>query len=176
MLRAARLDSGFYEHVEHDPSATRNSWLVVFIVGLCAGLGAALYNLDRGVPTALIAFLFRFLGTFAGWWLWAAVTLWVGTTLTRGPQTRTDLGEVLRVLGYAHAPWGLSLFLFVPGLGAVLFALSSLWVLVAGVVAIRQALDFTTSRAVLTVLLGWVIASAMMILITVAAAGLRLMS
>jgi len=176
MVRAALLDRDFYEAVEHDPSATRNATGVVILVAVCSGVGAALYNLDRGAGAAGSAFLLRLGGTFAGWLVWALVTLWVGTSLTRGPETRTDLGEVLRVLGYAQAPWVLSLFLFLPGLGAVVFAISSLWVLLAGVTGLRAALDFTTSRAVLTVVLGWVMVSALMILLTVAAAGLHLVS
>jgi hypothetical protein len=31
----------------------------------------------------------------------------------------------------------------------------AIWVLIAGIIAIRQALDFGTGKAILTALLGW---------------------
>lgn len=32
----------------------------------------------------------------------------------------------------------------------------AIWVLIAGIIAIRQALDFSTGRAILTAVLGWI--------------------
>jgi hypothetical protein len=32
-----------------------------------------------------------------------------------------------------------------------------IWILIAGIIAIRQALDFSTGKAVLTALIGWVV-------------------
>ena len=49
------------------------------------------------------------------------------------------------------------------------------WLLVTGIVAIRQALDFTTGKAILTAIIGWVIAVAVpVLLVGAAASGMRL--
>jgi hypothetical protein len=32
-----------------------------------------------------------------------------------------------------------------------------IWVLIAGIIAIRQALDFSTGKAILTAVLGWLV-------------------
>ena len=34
----------------------------------------------------------------------------------------------------------------------------SIWLLIAGIIAIRQALDVTTGKAVLTAVIGWLLA------------------
>jgi len=161
LWRGARLDASLYEQVEHDPGHLGPAGAAVGLVALATGAGAGFFSLDRGGEAALTAFLLRFAGTWVGWFLWAAISLWVGTYLTAGRETRSSLGELLRVLAFAHVPWMLNLFLFVPLVGPALFFLSSLWVLAAGVVAIRQALDFTTTRAVATVAIGWVVMIAM---------------
>ena len=74
----------------------------------------------------------------------------VGASFFRGPETETDFPEVLRTTGFAFAPALLRVFAFLPpqalGLGIDLAA--RLWVFAAVVVAIRQALDFDTLRAV----------------------------
>ena len=49
----------------------------------------------------------------------------------------------------------------VPGVGGLVRLGVAIWLLVAGIIAIRQALDFSTGKAVATALLGWL---AMMLL------------
>jgi len=154
MIRAARLDSSLYEMVEADPRYTREAFFVVILAALAGAVGAAFDYGARGVVAPI-------LGGIVGWVVWAAITLWIGTTLTRGPETRSDMGEMLRTLGYAHSPLLLSVFSFLPGVGSLIQSIAQFWMLVAGVVAIRQALDFTTGRAIATVILGWIVVIAM---------------
>ena len=74
------------------------------------------------------------------------------------PQTRTNMGELLRVIGYAYAPNLFGFFVFVPVLGVVVGTLVAFWLLAATIVAVRQALDYSsTLRATAVVLLGWLI-------------------
>lgn len=150
MMRAARLDVAFYEMVEADASYTKEAFWVVLLVSAVSGLGASLaYGGVGGFFSSLFAGLI-------GWIVWAAVTLWIGTTITKGPETSSDMGEMLRVLGYSYTPQLLGFFVFIPILGALLAFIGAIWQLVAGIVAIRQALDFTTTRAVITVVLAWI--------------------
>ena len=93
-----------------------------------------------------------------GWCVWAFLTYFIGTRLLPEPQTKADYGELLRTIGFASAPGLLRVFGVVPGLGSLVFLVAGIWMLVAMVIAVRQALDYTsTSRAVGVCLIGWLI-------------------
>ena len=150
MLRAAQLDAIFYEKVEADSSYTREAFQVVLLVSALSGLGVLIeYGGFR-------AFLASIISGVVGWVVWSVAVLWIGTTITKGPETESDLGEMLRVLGYACTPLALTFFSFVGYIGRPLILVAWVWQILAGTIAIRQALDFTTGRAALTVLLGWI--------------------
>jgi hypothetical protein len=61
----------------------------------------------------------------------------------------TSYPEVLRTTGFAWTPGLLRVAIAVPpySVGFGLTVIGDLWVLLAGIVAVRQALDFTTGRA-----------------------------
>ena len=153
MKGAAMLDIATYEEVEHDQQATGQAAVVVIIVAVCSAIGA----IWRGGPSIIIAPI----GAVLGWLLWAAVTYVIGNKLLGGTAT---WGELLRTLGFAQSPGVLMIFGIIPILGGVVRLVVALWLLVAGVVAIRQALDFSTGKAILTALLGWCAVAALMFL------------
>jgi hypothetical protein len=146
MLGAALLDVETYEEVEHDETATGQAALVVLIVAICGAIGA--WNAG---PFALVG---TAAGQLAGWVVWAGLTYFIGTRLFSGTAT---WGELLRTLGFAQAPGVLALLLIVPLLRWLVLPVMGIWMLVAGVVAIRQALDFSTGKAVFTAVLGWIV-------------------
>ena len=152
MVLAAKLNVDFYEKVEADASYTREAFLVVLLTAVLSGIGMALAYPGSGMGL----FLTGILGTLFSWVAWSGITLWIGTTVTKGPETESDMGEMLRVLGYAHSPQILILLVVIPIFGSMIAVVATIWSLVAGVVAIRQALDFTTTRALITVFIGWV--------------------
>ena len=93
-----------------------------------------------------------------GWYVWAFLTYIIGTRLLPEPQTEADHGELLRTLGFASAPGVLRVFGLVPGLQVPVLAITGIWMLVAGVIAVRQALDYTsTARAIGVCLIGWLV-------------------
>ncbi len=152
MLRAAGLDSELYEEVEADPNYTGEATLIVLGVALISSLGMALaYDGDSGIRPITA----NVLSSLVSWLGWAILTLWIGKNITKAPTTQSDLGEMLRTLGYAHVPQVLVFFVFIPGAGPVIALVGSAWKLTAAVVAIRQALDFSTGRAITTALLGY---------------------
>jgi hypothetical protein len=118
------------------------------VVVALAAVAAAIGNLFRGGPGLIGALV----GYLVGWLLWSGITYFVGTRVFRGTAT---WGELLRTLGFAQAPGVLLFAAIVPGLGWLVKSVVGLWLLVTGLVAIRQALDITTGKAVLTALLGW---------------------
>lgn len=145
MKGAAMLDVATYEEVEHDTEATGQAAVVVVIVAVCAAIGAVW----RGGPSIIMAPI----GAVLSWLLWSAITYVIGGKLLGGTAT---WGELLRTIGFAQAPGVLMIFGIIPLLGGAVRALAAMWMLLTGIVAIRQALDFSTGKAVVTALLGWV--------------------
>jgi hypothetical protein len=145
MRGAALLDVATYEEVEHDQQATGQAAVVVVIVAVCAAIGAVW----RGGPSIIMAPV----GAILSWLLWSAITYVIGDKLLGGTAT---WGELLRTLGFAQAPGVLMIFGIIPILGGLVRAVAAVWMLFTGVVAIRQALDVSTGKAIATALLGWV--------------------
>jgi len=145
MKGAALLDVATYEEVEHDNDATGQAAVVVVIVAVCAAIGAVW----RGGPSIIAGPISAVLG----WLLWSAITYIIGDKLLGGTAT---WGELLRTIGFAQSPGVLMIFGIIPILGGFVRVVVAVWLLVAGIVAIRQALDFSTGKAVVTALLGWV--------------------
>ncbi len=51
----------------------------------------------------------------------------------------------------------------IPGLGAIVFMVAGVWMLVAMVIAVRQALDYTSTwRAIAVCAIGWVVQALML--------------
>ena len=149
MVRAARLESQLYEEVEADTGSMRDALTVVVLSSLAAGIGGGggFGGLIMGTVAAL-----------AGWYVWAYVTYMIGTRILPEPQTQADHGELLRTLGFANAPGVIRILGIIPGLRVLSFSIASIWMLVATVVAVRQALDYTsTLRAVGVCAIGWAI-------------------
>ncbi|HEY7679698.1 MAG TPA: YIP1 family protein [Terriglobia bacterium] len=142
MIRAARLDASLYEEVERDQGATGQAMLVVILSSLAAGIGVF-----RGI--GVLGLVFATLATLLGWVVWASLTYVIGTKLLPEAQTRANVGELLRTTGFSSAPGVIRILGLVPGLALVSFWGAAIWMLLAMVVAVRQALDFkSTVRAV----------------------------
>ena len=155
VIRAAMLDVDLYEEVEADTSLNQEALMVVILVSLAGGIGGFLGGLIMGrIGSALLGLVLAVVLGVISYYIWAYITYFVGTNLFNGTA---DVGEMLRTLGYASGPRVLSILTFIPCLGALASLVGAIWSLVAGVIAVRQALDFDTTKAVLTVIIGWVI-------------------
>jgi hypothetical protein len=142
MIGAARLDAAIYEEIEADRGATGQAFLVVLLASAAAGIGAFE---DR----ALSGILWHAIHGLVLWYVWAYITFWIGTRLLPGPETSTDHGELLRTIGFSSAPGLLRALGLIAPIAGPVFAICTLWMLVAMVVAVRQALDYrSTLRAV----------------------------
>lgn len=146
MIGAAMLDVSVYEEVEHDHTATGQAAGVVAIVAVCAAIGS--WGGDGKGPIAAI------ISALLGWVIMAGLTYVIGTKVFGGTA---DMGEMLRTLGFSRAPGVIAAIGFIPILGWIALLAASLWQLVTAVVAIRQALDFDTGKAVATAILAWVV-------------------
>jgi hypothetical protein len=151
VLRATVLDRRTYEEVEADAGATGQAVGVVVLASVAGGIG--LSALGTQTPQSLVAGM---VGSLVGWMAWAALTYLIGTRLLPEPQTRADFGELLRTIAFASAPGFLRVLGVIPFLGLTIYTIASMWMLVAMIVAVRQALDYeSTSRAVGVCVLGW---------------------
>jgi hypothetical protein len=154
LIGAALLDTATYEDVEADKAATIQAFATVILSSAAAGVGVRGLGAQT-LPT--IAFV-RSIALLT-WAAWALVTFEIGVRLMPQPQTRSNVAELLRTLGFATAPGCLRVLGVVPGATIPVFALTALWMLAATVVAVRQALDYrSTARAVAVCALGWVLA------------------
>lgn len=154
MMRAARLDSNLFEEVEADLNATSQAATVVGIVALCGGLGSGIsLATNVGIGMAVAGFIGGVVMAFVGWIAWAYITYWIGTSMFKGQATP---GELLRTIGFAQTPGVLNILSFIPFLGGLIGLVAGIWALIAGVIALRQALDITTGQAVITAIIGMI--------------------
>ena len=151
IIRAAKLDVNLYEEVEADKGALGQAMGVVVLSSLAAGLGSIERMGFGGILVGTIAALI-------GWYIWAYLTYLIGTKLLPEPQTKADHGELLRTIGFSSSPGLIRVLGIIPGLAGIVFLVASIWMLVAMVIAVRQALDYqSTLRAVGVVAIGWII-------------------
>lgn len=151
MIRAAKLDVSLYEEVEADKSALGQAAVVVLLSSVAAGIGAV-DELGAGgiVTTALLSLV--------AWVIWAFLTYIIGTKLLPTPETKTDLGEMMRTIGFSSSPGVLNILGVIPFLGQFVAIIVGIWGFVAMVIAVRQALDYTSTwRAVGVCAIGFVV-------------------
>ena len=151
IVRAARLDVNLYEEVEADKDALGQATAVVLLASLAGGLG----SISAGGMTGLV------LGavvSLVGWYIWAFLTYYIGTRLLPEQATEADLGQLLRTIGFASAPGLIRILGVIEPLAGVVFFVAGVWMLVAMVIAVRQALDYTSTwRAIGVCAIGWII-------------------
>ena len=151
MIRAAKLDVNFYEKVEADKGSFGQAMAVVVLSSIAAGIGSVGQAGVAGILTGTIAALI-------GWFIWAYLTYFIGTKFLAEPQTKADYGELLRTIGFSSSPGVIRILGIIPGLNVIVNLVAGVWMLVAMVVAVRQALDYnSTGRAVGVCIIGWII-------------------
>jgi hypothetical protein len=150
MIRASRLDTRTYEQVEIDRTSTVGAVLIVVVASIAAAIGSGSRDLIS-MTNATVVLLIT-------WLVWVALTYFIGTRLLPGAQTHADIGEVLRTTGFSASPGVLRILGVLPGIGLPVFIGITFWMLLTFVVAVRQALDYTTSgRALAVCVLGWLV-------------------
>ncbi len=160
MIGAAKLDADIYEEVEADKTAMGQAMGVVVLSSLAAGIG----SIGRGgfgleIMVTIILSLIT-------WYVWAYITYLVGTKLLPEPQTKADHGELLRTIGFSSSPGLIRVFGIIPGLTNAVYLIASVWMLVAMIIAVRQALDYqSTLRAVGVCAIGWIIQTIILVLL-----------
>ena len=158
MIAAVQLKSSVYEEVEADKSATLQAMMVVVLASLSSGIAfiAVPVQSDQGQSTLVLIALGLFTALL-GWALLAFIAHFVGTKVFPSSNTTADWGELARTLGFAQSPGVLRVLVFVPIIGPIIYIAATMWMLVATVIAIRQALDYTsTGRAILVTIVSYI--------------------
>jgi len=151
IFRAAKLDAQLYEEVEADPGALRQAMLVVVLSSVAAGIGTFRYG-------GLSGMLLGTIGALIGWFIWAYLTYFIGTRILPEKQTSATPGELLRTVGFSSSPGIIRVFGIIPGVTEIVTFGASIWMLIAMVIAVRQALDYrSTFRAMGVCIIGWII-------------------
>lgn len=154
LIGAVALRAATYEEVEADRCATWQAVAVVVFSSVAAGLGARGFGANSAGDVAFFSVV-----ALMAWVAWTLVVFEIGARILPGAQTRTDVGELLRTTGFASAPGLLRLVGVLPGMTIPSFAVAALWMLVAMIIAVRQALDYTNTRRAIAVCgFGWVLA------------------
>ncbi len=153
IVRAIRLDPTLYRQVADDEQYTNEAVIIVMIAAFFSAGGAAIgAAMSDGRP--LVLFLTSLFTTILfGWLLWAIVAYFVGTAL----GGKSSVVEMARTLGYANAPGLLGVLAFIPCVGWLIALAGVLLSLAAGVIAIRESMEFDTTKAVVTAVLGLIV-------------------
>lgn len=151
IIRACKLDVHLYEEVEADKGAMGQAMAVVVLSSLAAGVGSSARIGLAGILTGTIMAL-------VGWYVWAYLTYFIGTKLLPEPQTRANPGELLRTIGFSSSPGLIRVIGIIPALSGLVFFVAAIWMLMAMVIAVKQALDYkSTFRAVGVCIIGWIV-------------------
>jgi hypothetical protein len=158
IVRAAKLDVGLYREVEADKGALGQAMAVVVLSSIAAGIG----NVGSGKIGWILVVI---LSALVGWYIWAYITYFIGTKLLPEPQTKANHGELLRTIGFSSSPGLIRILGVIPMLREIVFLVAGIWMLVAMIIAVREALDYqSTVRAVGVCAIGWIIQLAIFML------------
>jgi hypothetical protein len=141
VIGVLKLDAGVFEEIEADQTATTQAAIIVLIVAVLSGIGSGLSAL-LGDGSFILSFFGAIINGFVIWLVWSAATFFVGTNLFDG---QADLGEMLRVIGFAQAPFLLNV---IPCMALITW----IWALATTFIGIRQGLDLDNTKTLLTAL------------------------
>lgn len=161
LVGAIKLDASVYSEIEHDPSAMGQAVGVVVLASLAAGIGS-------GVDLGAVGLIAATIGGLIGWAISTAVVWLIGVRIM---HHTSDYNELLRTLGFASAPRLIGVLGAIPGLGMLASVVAGILGLVAYVVAVREALDVTTGRAVFVCVLAYLVAIAVVIVMVALTSG-----
>lgn len=141
------LNAKTFEEIEGDESAITQAAIIVAAVAIIGGVvGGAIATFGGG--SFIKVLIGGIINAFLGWVVWAGVTQLVGTKVFGGNAT---FMEMLRVLGFAQAPGILGIIPIIGGF------IGLIWSAAAGFIAVRQGLDLDNTKAILTIIIAFVV-------------------
>ncbi|HLL49812.1 MAG TPA: YIP1 family protein [Thermomicrobiales bacterium] len=139
---ALMLDAQTYRDVEQDTNANGQAALTVVLTALASGIGAILSrDIIQNVLGVVISSVLQ-------WVVFSFVAYFVGASLFSTGQTSVTPGQVLRTIGFAQAPKLFLVLGIIPILGWIAGLVVFFWFLAAAILALREAFEFDTGRAI----------------------------
>ncbi|MFC2029208.1 YIP1 family protein [Chloroflexota bacterium] len=152
ILGAFTFRKGIYASVEKDTSFTTTAWIIVAVVAFLNQLGSqATSNVGNWLIGAIVGTIFAILGFAVG----ALVINWVGRAVFKAEVT---FHELVRTLGLAYVWQVIGVLGILASLAGCLLApvmiAAVVLLIVAWLIAVREALDLDWVKSILTVVLG----------------------
>ena len=155
LVRASLLDSSLYEEVQKDKEVMWQAYLIVLVCSLCNGIG----NVGLvGVQGIIPGFLFGLIG----WFFWSGVIYLIGVKLF---EYKSDMGGLLRCTAFAYSPTVISIFGVIPSVDIAFRTISTLWLILTFIKAVKQALGTSVGMSVFIVVQGFVVYLIVLILV-----------
>ncbi len=108
--RLLRLDLTVFDDIRSDPSATRAAIVIVLGASVMAGIGSWLWAVQTdGVEASEVFWKSLVIGGILqalAWFIWVYLVFQI---LARAYGARTDFYELIRTMGFAFAPVGISI-------------------------------------------------------------------
>ena len=153
LFRAAKLDAGLYEEVIADTGTMFQAMMAVFIYSAASAYGGFARGGVAGINFGMIT-------TIIGWYIWAFSAYFVGRRFLPEAETEGNRKAVLRAMGFASAPGLIRLLGLIPNMAGTTLLIASVWMFVAAVVAIKQAMNYQSIyRAAGVCMIGWIISA-----------------
>ena len=116
LVRLIRLDVTAFDEIRSEPSATPSAIVIVFGASVMAGIGSWLWAVQwRGVEATDVFIRSLVVGSVLqtlAWFIWVYLVFQV---LARAYGARVEFSELLRTMGFAFAPIGISILIAVVG-------------------------------------------------------------
>ncbi|HHX65945.1 MAG TPA: hypothetical protein GX702_13770 [Chloroflexi bacterium] len=167
IIRIVKFDYPVYREIKNDENATTEALLIVLAASLIGSLGTLFQGGGFG------AFLLAVGIAVGGWLLWSWLTMFIGTRMFGGD---TQFWPMARILGYAQTPRILGVLSIIPCLGGLVSLAAGIFSLVLGVIGVREALGVPTEKAIITVLIGWVVVFILGVILTLLVLGTAFIS
>lgn len=149
IIRAIRLDKTLFRMVADNPEYTQEAAVIAVVVSMVAALGAF------GGPKPVLNFFLQLVSNLLlGWVLWALVAYFVGTKFFNG---RSEPMEMLRTLAYAGIPRLFGVLAIIPCIGWIGALAGGILSIIAGVIAIRESMEFDDTSAIITAVVGFIL-------------------
>jgi Yip1-like protein len=151
MIGAMKADVKTFQEIEADPNAMGQAITVIVIAGVAALIG----NIFRsGIGGGIMALIMSLIG----YAIWSILVVLIGTKVMPEPTTKANFNEAFRVIGFTASPGVFNVLAIIPFLGAVISFFIGIWMLVIGVIAVREVLDYSnTGRAIIVCLIAFVV-------------------
>ena len=151
MIGAMRGDVKTFQEIEADPAAIGQAVTVIVIASLASLIG----NIFRA---GLTFGIMQMIMALVGYAIWSFLIVIVGTKIMPEPATKADFQEGFRVIGFTAAPGVLNILAIIPFLGPLISFVISLWMLVIGVIAVKEVLDYSNvGRAIVVCLIALIV-------------------